>query len=324
MKKGIKTAIIVVILLAITAAVCVVIKKTGSNGTVGAGMGPGGRGRGARGNSIVTVRSEVLKKEVLNDFMLTNGEVESQSAIEIYPSMSGKVSSVNVMLGSHVEKGDVIAYVDPSEPGSNYAKSPITAPISGSIVSTPAKVGAKVSTTTAFTMIGDIENLQISANVPERYIAELKPGLKAEITLEAYPGVIFNATVSRVSPVVDKNSRTKQVILNFDKKDSRVNAGMFAKVKLYTTKYSGYVTVSKDAVVQDDDQSYLFIVNDDYTVSKRTVKLGKSVDTRVQITDNVMEGERAVVEGMLSLADGSSVNDIANPRPVEKTPEDKK
>ncbi|MCR5402114.1 MAG: efflux RND transporter periplasmic adaptor subunit [Treponema sp.] len=315
MKKSVKTAIIAGVLVLLTVAACILIKKTGSNNKMGAGMG---RGRGAGGNSVVTVRSELLQFETLNDFMITNGEVESQSAIEVYPSMSGKISSVNVTLGSHVEKGDVIAYVDPSEPGSNYAKSPVVAPISGSIVSSPAKVGAKVSTTSAFTMIGDIENLQISASVPERYIAELKTGLKAEITLEAYPGVIFNASVSRVSPVVDKNSRTKEVILNFDKKDSRVNAGMFAKVKLYTSKYSGYVTVAKDAVVQDDQQSYLFIVNDDYTVSKRTVKLGKAVDSRVQITDNVMEGERAVVEGMLSLADGSSVNDIANPRPVEK------
>ena len=318
MKKSVKTAIIAGVLVLLTVAACIIIKKTASNNKMGAGMG---RGRGAGGNSVVTVRSELLQFETLNDFMITNGEVESQSAIEVYPSMSGKISSVNVTLGSHVEKGDVIAYVDPSEPGSNYAKSPVVAPISGSIVSSPAKVGAKVSTTSAFTMIGDIENLQISASVPERYIAELKTGLKAEITLEAYPGVIFNASVSRVSPVVDKNSRTKEVILNFDKKDSRVNAGMFAKVKLYTSKYSGYVTVAKDAVVQDDQQSYLFIVNDDYTVSKRTVKLGKAVDSRVQITDNVMEGERAVVEGMLSLADGSSVNDIANPRPVEKKEE---
>ena len=316
MKKSVKTAIIVASIVLVTAAACVVIKKTGSNNGM---KGPGGMGmRGMRGgNTVVTVRSEKVDLQVLNDYMITNGEVESQSAIEVYPSMSGKISSVNVTLGSHVEKGDVIAYVDPSEPGSNYAKNPIVAPISGSIVSSPLKVGAKVSTTTAVTMIGDIENLQVSASVPERYVAELKTGLKAEISLEAYPGVMFTAFVSRVSPVVDKASRTKEVILNFDKKDSRVNAGMFAKVKLYTSKYSGFVTVSKDAVVQDDENSYLFIVNDDYTVTKRDVKLGKTVDGRIQITDNVMAGERVVVEGMLSLSDGASVNDIANPKKVE-------
>ena len=228
--------------------------------------------------------------------------------------MGGKIASVDVMLGSHVKKGDVIGKIDPSEPGTKFALSPIEAPISGSILSSPLKVGTKVSTGTVITMIGDIENLQVKANVPERYVAELKPGLKAEIQLEAYPDVVFKATVSRVSPVVDKLSRTKEILLNFDKKDSRVNAGMFAKIKLYTSKYAGCVVVSKDGLVQDEDNVYLFVVNDDMTVSKRSVKIGKTVDSMVQVTDNLMSGERVVVEGVLSLSEGAKVIDIAMPR----------
>ncbi|MBQ5471786.1 MAG: efflux RND transporter periplasmic adaptor subunit [Treponema sp.] len=314
MEEKNRTGIIILAALAVTALAIVGIQLTNKKDS----KGMMGRGRGPAGTTVVTVRSQEAAVQTLKDYVLTNGEGESPCAVEVDPSVRGKVSSVNVMLGSHVNKGDIIAYVDPSEPGSNYAKSPVIAPISGSIVSTPSKVGAKVSTTTALTMIGDIENLQISASVPERYVAELKPGLKAQIGLEAYPGVIFNASVSRVSPVVDKTSRTKQVVLNFDKKDSRVNAGMFAKVKLFTSEYKGQLVVPKDSLVQDDDNSYLFVVNDNSTVTKRTVKLGKSVDTLIQVTDNLMAGERVVTEGMLSLSDGASVNDISNPKPVEE------
>ena len=311
MNKNVRTMLIVICVILITVAVVMVINVTGKKSGAMGGQGSSRRG-GQR--SAITVRSEVAEVKTLNDYVITNGEVESQSAIDVFPSMSGKIAEINVMLGSQVKKGDVIARIDPSEPGSIYALSPVEAPISGSIVSSPLKIGTKVSTTSAVTMIGDIENLQISALVPERYIAELKPGLKAEISLEAYPGVIFNATISRVSPVVDAATRTKEVILNFDKRDSRVNAGMFAKVRLYTSKYPGHIVVSSDAVVLQDDDSYLYIVNDDYTVSKRKVKVGKSVDSYIQITDNLMVGERVVVEGMLSLSDGAKVNDIANPR----------
>lgn len=263
------------------------------------------------------MRSAEAVKKTLNDYVITNGEVESQSAVEVFPSMGGKVQQINVLLGSQVKKGDVIAKIDPSEPGTKYALSPVEAPISGSIVSTPLKVGTKVTTNSAVTMIGDIDNLQISASVPERYVSELKTGLKAEITVEAYPDVIFMATVSRVSPVVDAATRTKQVIMNFDKKDSRVNAGMFAKVKLYTSKYSGKLVVPSDAIItNDDDVSYLFVVNDDYTVSRRTVKTGKAIDGMIQVTDNLMAGERVVYEGMLSLSDGANVNDLAKPKPA--------
>ena len=61
---------------------------------------------------------------------------------------------------------------------------------------------------------------------------------------------------------------------------------------------------------------YLFVVNDDYTVSRRTVKTGKSIDGMIQVTDNLMAGERVVYEGMLSLSDGANVNDLAKPKPA--------
>lgn len=316
-KKSKISLIVTVAAVLLTVAAVVIINATKNTENAG-GPGKGGaRGRGGTGNTIFTVRSAEAVKKTLNDYVITNGEVESQSAVEVFPSMGGKVQQINVLLGSQVKKGDVIAKIDPSEPGTKYALSPVEAPISGSIVSIPLKVGTKVTTNSAVTMIGDIDNLQISASVPERYVSELKTGLKAEITVEAYPDVIFMATVSRVSPVVDAATRTKQVIMNFDKKDSRVNAGMFAKVKLYTSKYSGKLVVPSDAIItNDDDVSYLFVVNDDYTVSRRTVKTGKAIDGMIQVTDNLMAGERVVYEGMLSLSDGTNVNDLAKPKPA--------
>lgn len=316
-KKSKISLIVTVAAVLLTVAAVVIINATKNTENTG-GPGKGGaRGWRGAGNTIFTVRSVEAVKKTLNDYVITNGEVESQSAVEVFPSMGGKVQQINVLLGSQVKKGDVIAKIDPSEPGTKYALSPVEAPISGSIVSTPLKVGTKVTTNSAVTMIGDIDNLQISASVPERYVSELKTGLKAEITVEAYPDVIFMATVSRVSPVVDAATRTKQVIMNFDKKDSRVNAGMFAKVKLYTSKYSGKLVVPSDAIItNDDDVSYLFVVNDDYTVSRRTVKTGKAIDGMIQVTDNLMAGERVVYEGMLSLSDGANVNDLAKPKPA--------
>lgn len=316
-KKSKLSLIVTVAAVLLTVAAVVIINATKNTENAGGPGKGGGRGRGGTGNTIFTVRSAEAVKKTLNDYVITNGEVESQSAVEVFPSMGGKVQQINVLLGSQVKKGDVIAKIDPSEPGTKYALSPVEAPISGSIVSTPLKVGTKVTTNSAVTMIGDIDNLQISASVPERYVSELKTGLKAEITVEAYPDVIFMATVSRVSPVVDAATRTKQVIMNFDKKDSRVNAGMFAKVKLYTSKYSGKLVVPSDAIItNDDDVSYLFVVNDDYTVSRRTVKTGKAIDGMIQVTDNLMAGERVVYEGMLSLSDGANVNDLAKPKPA--------
>lgn len=289
--------------------VCVIIAKAQS----GKNQAPGGmkRGRGA-GNSVVSVKTQILEETTLHGYISTNGEIESQNSVNVFPDVSGKVMETNVMLGSSVKRGDIIAYIDPSAPGQYYKKSPVYAPISGSIISTPLKNGTTVSTSTAIAIIGDIANLQISANIPERFVAVLKKGLKADISVEAYPGVIFKATVTRVSPVVDTTSRTKEVILHFDSTDERVNAGMFGKVKLFTEDYTGAVVMPKDSLVQNGDSYFAYVVNEDSTVSKREVTLGNSVDGVIQILSGVKAGEKVVVQGQTSLGDGSKIQDITN------------
>ena len=297
----------------------------GTNGA-GGGAGAGKNGMAAAGNTmpgnansntsgkksqtVTPVRTVVANEVILQDYVMTSGDIQTQTSIEVFPSIGGTVVQMNVSLGSPVKKGDVIGYIDPSEPGSYYAKSPITCPISGSILTAPVKPGQKVQASSVITKIGDIENLQISAKIPERYVAELAVGQKAEIKLEAYPDVSFSASVVRISPVVDSATRTKEIILNFDKKDSRINAGMFAKVKLFTSAYKGTFAIGQDSIVSNSDKNYLFVVNDDDTVSKREVTLGKNVDGYYQILSGIEFGETVVTEGMLTLYEGAKVRDI--------------
>ena len=286
----------------------------GKNGMAGAGNTIPGNANsntsGKKSQTVTPVRTVVANEVILQDYVMTSGDIQTQTSIEVFPSIGGTVVQMNVSLGSPVKKGDIIGYIDPSEPGSYYAKSPITCPISGSILTAPAKPGQKVQASSVITKIGDIENLQISAKIPERYVAELAVGQKAEIKLEAYPDVSFSASVVRISPVVDSATRTKEIILNFDKKDSRINAGMFAKVKLFTSAYKGTFAIGQDSIVSNSDKNYLFVVNDDDTVSKREVTLGKNVDGYYQILSGIEFGETVVTEGMLTLYEGAKVRDI--------------
>lgn len=306
-----RTVIIIISAILIT-IICFILIGISRNKKQANFMAPRGRG-GMQFQSVTSVRTVVADEVTLKSYVRTNGEVETQTSIEVFPAIGGTVVEMKVSLGSSVKKGDILAYVDSSEAGSYYEKSPVIAPIDGSIISSPVKTGQKVTTGSVITKIGDVDNLQVSANIPERYVAELEIGQKAEITLKAYPGVIFNAQVVRISPVVDASTRTKEIILNFDKKDSRINSGMFANVKLYTTEYSGKIAIPQDSLVNNNDKYYVYIVNDDgKTVSKREVTLGENVDGYYQILTGIQKGETVVVEGMLTLTDGSQIKDISN------------
>ncbi len=318
-KKFSKTFIAVAAILLVTVLSIFLInlstkkKKASMSGSFG-----GGRGFQQTASAVRTV---VAKNQIITDFVYTNGEIETQKSIEVFPLIGGKVVDMLVSLGSPVKAGDVIAYIDPSEPGSYYAKSPVTAPIDGSIITSPVKIGQKVSMNSVITKIGDINNLQITAKVPERYVADLALGQKAEITLQAYGEEKFMASVVRISPVVDPATRTKEIILNFDKKYDKVNAGMFARVKLFTVDFGGYPVIQQDAFVENSDEYYLYIVKDDSTVTKRKVTRGKNVDGYYQVIDGVANGEVVVLEGMLSLYEGAKVRDISgNVEFVEPAP----
>jgi len=306
LKKLTKSQIVIISAVALTVLCIIFCLTIGRNDS----KQQGGRSRG--GNTVFSVITQTVQKEVLHGYVIANGEIESQNSVNVYPDVSGKVIETNVMLGSSVKRGDIIAYVDPSAPGQYYKKSPVYAPISGSIISTPLKNGTTVSTNTTIAIVGDISNLQVTADIPERYVAVLKEGLKAEISVEAYPGVVFEATVSRVSPVVDTTSRTKEVVLHFNTRDERVNAGMFGKVKLYTQDYKDQVVMPSDALVQLNDENYAYVVKEDSTVERRKVVTGKSVDGKIQITEGISEGEKVVIQGQTSLNDGSKIRDIGN------------
>lgn len=307
MKTKGKTFIVIIAVLIITVAVILVANISSKK------TSPGKMGRGDGNANVFTVRSSTLSLGDLHDFIETNGEIESQSSVAVFPDNGGIIAELLVSLGSKVKKGDVIARVDPSAPGMQFSLSPVIAPISGSVVTTPLKRGTTVTQSTTITTLGDIENLQIVSYVPERFVSSLRRGLHADIILEAYPNVVFSATVTRVSPVLDATSRTKEIILTFDKKDDRINAGMFPKVTLFTDIYSGFPIVTENAVVSNDDKKYVFIVKDDSTVEMREVTLGKTVSGVVQLISGVYAGEKIAVEGVSILADGAKVNDLSNP-----------
>ncbi len=309
--KKIIGPIIVLLCIGVIAFVFFYVKPFSKDkGGMGGFGGFGGFGPGGQRENVVSVRTRIAEISTLHDYVNTNGEIEPQSSVDVYPDIGGKIVKVNVALGSKVYRGQVIALIDPSVPGEYYANSPVTAPISGTITSSPLKVGMKISAGTAIAKIGDVANLQVSANVPERYVYALKTGLKADIELESYPGEKFSATVTKVSPLVDSVSRTKEVILNLDEKDDRVQAGMFAKVHLWTVDYEGAITLPTNSVIEVNDEKYVYAVKDDGTVERRYVTVGAAVDDECQILEGISEGEKIVVEGMRVLSNGAKIRDI--------------
>lgn len=260
-----------------------------------------------------SIRTAVVQKGPIQAYIEVNGDIVMDSTVEVSPYASGRLVSLKVALGARVAPGQLIAEVDPSTPGSAYALNQVLAPIAGTVTSLPLSVGSKVSTTSIIAKLGnlDADGLQVSAKIAERYVGVLRTGLKAAVSLEAYPGVAFPATVSRVSPVVDSTSRTKEIRLSFDRPDPRVNAGMFARVKLDTVRYADRLRLPESAIVEDSTGRYAYALKDGGTVEKRRIELGVVVDGVAEIRSGLAEGDVVAVEGVAALSDGARVKVLA-------------
>jgi len=268
---------------------------------------------GPRSRRVTTfaVRTDVAEIKTLQAYIEINADVVSEEQVVVTPDAGGRLVSMLVAHGGSVQKGQLIAEVDPSRPGTVFENSPVYAPVSGNVVTTPLAVGSVVSTNTPLLTIAVNSSVLIVAKVPEREIGQLRTGLSAQVRLEAFPGETFTASLSHISPVIDPVSRTKEIKLRLVRYDSRVTPGGFARVKLNTRNYPNVVSIPFQAIVEQRGKQIVYVLNpDDDTVNTREVEVGISVDGESEVRSGIKEGEIVVVQGQQFLSDSVQVRVI--------------
>jgi len=197
----------------------------------------------------------------------------------------------------------------------------IRAPFAGIAVSKDAQPGEMVSpvsagggfTRTGISTIVDMESLEIEVDVNESHIAKVHPGQPADAVLDAYPKWRIPATVRTIIPTADRQKATVKVRLTFDELDPRILPDMGVKVafreivdKEQSSSPPAQSLVPQRAVRNDGGQPVVFVIEDEF-VDRRTVRVGRSIGTDVEIMAGVIPGERVVVSDLEGLSDGQKV-----------------
>jgi len=113
----------------------------------------------------------------------------------------------------------------------------IRAPFDGIVLTKNANVGdiltpfsSATDSKGAVVNMADMATLEVEADVSEASISKVRPGMPAEIQLDAYPDMRLLGEVSRIVPTVDRSKATLLVKVSFREKDARVLPDMSAKV----------------------------------------------------------------------------------------------
>jgi multidrug efflux pump subunit AcrA (membrane-fusion protein) len=254
-----------------------------------------------------SVRVVPIELGDVRNSVVINGEVLAGNQVSANPTVAGKLSDLYVTIGDSVHAGQTIASVDPSRPGEVYSKSPVVSTISGTVLSTPVNIGDSVTAQTAVLTIGNLNSLVLETHVPERFSAELRTGLSAEVSFEAMPEERFFAEVYEVSPVLDPASRTIRIRLRFPNGDNRVKVGMFATIYLVTREANNVAVLPRNAIINTEGTWICFTVNNENMAERREIVLGLESEDSVEIIQGIVPGEMLVIAGHNFLNDDEPV-----------------
>jgi multidrug resistance efflux pump len=134
----------------------------------------------------------------------------------LYPSAGGTLLQWEVGEGSYVNKDQVL--------GRTQTLPYISSPIKGTVVQNNVKENQTVGVSTLLAVVADTDNLYIGVNIKETEISKLSIGQKAEVKIDAYPGVKFEGTVT------DIGSTTQTYFSNMT---SFTTSGTYTKVTQY-------------------------------------------------------------------------------------------
>lgn len=130
----------------------------------------------------------------------------------------------------------------------------IRSPVSGIVVSRQIDVGQTVAASftapVLFQIAKDLSKMQINSNFAEADIGNIKPGLVANFTVDAFPGQPFSGKVRqvRLNPTTLQNVVTYNVVIDVDNPGNRLLPGMTAYVSVVTAQKTDVLKVPNAAL----------------------------------------------------------------------------
>ncbi len=188
----------------------------------------------------------------------------------------------------------------------------IVAPLSGTVTALNNAHGAYLADPNAALMtIANLDQVWVTANVPENLIAAVAKGQSAEVSLAAYPGLKLQGTVSVVSAVMEADTRRNKTRIAFANADGKLKPNMFATVQLAVAQtgpagksgQAAPVAVPTSALLMNNDSTTVFVEVQPWTFVRRVVELGSEDGDTVRIVSGLAPGERVVTRGGVLLND---------------------
>lgn len=205
----------------------------------------------------------------------------------------------------------------------SLAKKQILAPFSGTIGIRQVDVGDYLASGTVIATLQDLSSLYVDFHVPEQALPKLSVGQRVQVSVSAYPGQSFDATISAINPRVDESTRNVLIRATQPNPDGRLLPGMFVDLQVILPSAPSQIVVPESAITYSLYGNSVYVVvarqteagkpesnprdEPQLTVERRFVKTGEHREGNVVILEGLKAGDQVVSGGQLKLDNGAHV-----------------
>jgi Cu(I)/Ag(I) efflux system membrane fusion protein/cobalt-zinc-cadmium efflux system membrane fusion protein len=169
----------------------------------------------------------------------------------------------------------------------------VDSPVSGYITERNALPNLTVQPETRLYSVADLSTVWVLADVFQVDLGRINVGNRATLTVDSYPGRIFEGRVNFMYPQVDMMTRTARARLVFSNPTLKLSPGMFVNVVL-KVPMGKQLVIPASGVLQSGTRQIVFVSRDDGYIEPREVQLGGRAGDDFIVLKGLKVGEQIV------------------------------
>src|SRR2546427_226702 len=185
----------------------------------------------------------------------------------------------------------------------------VVSEIDGTVVRLPFQEGSAIA---RGGLIAQLDELRVTFSTPERYLGQLHRGAEVEISTTAYPGYALRGRIDVVDPVLDPGTRSARIVARVRNPGGKFRPGMSANVSAVLSQRQNALTVPSEAIFAEGDQSFVYVVKRDSTVTRSALTLGTRLPDAVEVVKGLEAGMTVVRTGHQKLFEGAKVIPVSS------------
>jgi Cu(I)/Ag(I) efflux system membrane fusion protein len=183
----------------------------------------------------------------------------------------------------------------------------VLAPRTGVVTELNAREGMYLKPESEVISLADLSSVWMLAEVFEAQADWVAVGQAAEARLDYMPGEVFSGTVDYVYPVLDPQTRTLRVRLQFDNPGERLKPNMYAAVTIFGKSHLDALTIHRDALIRGEDSDRVIVSLGDGRFQAREVMTGIESGEWIQVIAGLDEGDTVVTSAQFMLDSEASL-----------------